>query len=256
MKSARPFYHEFAWAYDLLQTEPIAARVEFIEAILSRNGIAAGSKVLDAGCGTGHYAVELAKRGFKVCGVDRSPELIAVARNREVTAANLPAFVIADLQQLSFARPFDVILCRGVLNDFIVDAGRGSIFRQFAMWLRPGGILIFDVREWTGTFARYTKNSLYRRTVELPNSVLHFQSETVLDDRSRRLLLRERFDMERAGERTSTENDFAMRAWTLEEIAVCVQAAGLEEIATYPTYGETDRAWSDRVVIIARKNPF
>jgi SAM-dependent methyltransferase len=188
-----------------------------------------------------------------VCGIDRSPELIAVARNREVTGADLPEFAIGDLLKLSFARPFDVVLCRGVLNDFVVDASRSSIFRQFAIWLRPGGILIFDVREWTRTLARYTKNSLHRRTVELANGVLHFQSETVLDNGSRRLLIRERFEMDREGGRIATENDFAMRAWTLEETAACLQAVGLEEIATYPTYGETDRAWSDRVVVIARK---
>src|SRR6266498_2893838 len=122
MKSPRPFYHEFAWAYDLLQTEPITARVDFIEVILSRSGIPTGCRFLDAGCGTGRYAVEFAKRGFKVCGVDRSPELIAAARNREVTAGNPPEFVIADLLELSFAQPFDVVLCRGVLNDFVADA--------------------------------------------------------------------------------------------------------------------------------------
>ena len=97
MRSRRPFYHEFAWAYDLLQPEPITARIEFIEAILSRSGIPTGGRFLDAGCGSGRYAVEFAKRGFKVCAVDRSAELIASARSREDNGANPPEFVIADL---------------------------------------------------------------------------------------------------------------------------------------------------------------
>jgi ubiquinone/menaquinone biosynthesis C-methylase UbiE len=59
MNSDRPFYNEFAWAYDLLQAEPIVTRVDFMEGLLSRNGILHGSKILDAGCGTGRYAVEL-----------------------------------------------------------------------------------------------------------------------------------------------------------------------------------------------------
>jgi len=51
--SERPYYHEFAWAYDLLQTDPVAPRVDFIEGVLSKQGIRADSTILDAGCGTG-----------------------------------------------------------------------------------------------------------------------------------------------------------------------------------------------------------
>ena len=86
MSVARPYYHEFAWAYDLLQTDPVAPRVEFVEALLSNQGIGVNSTILDAGCGTGRYTVELGKRGYQVCGVDRSPELIAVAQSRATDA--------------------------------------------------------------------------------------------------------------------------------------------------------------------------
>jgi 2-polyprenyl-3-methyl-5-hydroxy-6-metoxy-1,4-benzoquinol methylase len=142
MDSPRPYYHEFAWAYDLLQPEPIVSRVDFIAATLTRQGISAAAAVLDAGCGTGRYVVELAKRGYRVCGVDRSAELIGVAQNRPQDVANCPQFVISDLLQASFPQPFDAVLCRGVLNDFVEATDRGSIFRRFALWLRPGGILI------------------------------------------------------------------------------------------------------------------
>jgi 2-polyprenyl-3-methyl-5-hydroxy-6-metoxy-1,4-benzoquinol methylase len=61
----------------------VAPRVEFIEEVLSGQGIAAGARVLDAGCGTGRYSAELAKRGFRVSGVDRSAELIEMAEKKE-----------------------------------------------------------------------------------------------------------------------------------------------------------------------------
>jgi hypothetical protein len=51
--SERPYYHDFAWAYDLLQTDPIAPRVDFIEGVLRAQGIHADSAILDGGCGTG-----------------------------------------------------------------------------------------------------------------------------------------------------------------------------------------------------------
>jgi len=81
--AARPFYHEFAWAYDLLVAPPVADdECEGMAAWLARRGVRPPAAVLDAGCGTGRYAVELARHGFVVTGVDRSPE------DRIVTAAS------------------------------------------------------------------------------------------------------------------------------------------------------------------------
>jgi 2-polyprenyl-3-methyl-5-hydroxy-6-metoxy-1,4-benzoquinol methylase len=249
----RSYYHEFAWAYDLLQTDSVAPRVDFIQAVLSRNEITANSTVLDAGCGTGRYATELAKRGFHVFGVDQSAELIAIARNRESDVVERPQFVIADLLVASFPTLFDAILCRGVLNDFVEDGDRRCIFRRFETWLRPGGILIFDTREWTRTLERYTKGPLHRRTVGLPTGKLEFQSETVLDLESRQLRIREHFNLERNGVQTSSENDFVMRCWTPGEIAIHLSEARLDLMATHSTYGEDDVAWSDRLVVVALK---
>jgi ubiquinone/menaquinone biosynthesis C-methylase UbiE len=42
--------------------------------------VIAGTRVLDAGCGTGRVAVELAARGFDVVGADVDPSMLAVAR--------------------------------------------------------------------------------------------------------------------------------------------------------------------------------
>jgi SAM-dependent methyltransferase len=253
MDFSRPYYHEFAWAYDLLQTDPVAPRVDFIQAVLSRNGITANATVLDAGCGTGRYATELAKRGFHMFGVDQSAELIAIAQNRESDVVERPRFVVADLLAASFPTLFDAILCRGVLNDFIEDGDRSCIFHEFDTWLRPGGILIFDVREWARTLERYTKRPLQRREVQLPTGKLEFQSETALNLESRQLRIRECFNLEQNGVQTSTENDFVMRCWTPDEIAIHLSEAGLDPIATHPTYGKDDLAWSDRRVVVALK---
>ncbi|HYL75304.1 MAG TPA: class I SAM-dependent methyltransferase [Bryobacteraceae bacterium] len=253
MDSRRPYYHQFAWAYDLLQTDPVAPRVDFIQSVLSHHHIATNASILDAGCGTGRYAAELAKRGFSVSGVDQSEDLIAVARQRDPEAAPRPEFAVANLLEASFPIPFDAILCRGVLNDFVDDSARRTVFQNFSTWLRPGGLLVFDVREWTRTLDRYRRNPSHRRTVALPDGVLAFESETGLNVELRQLHIRERFDVEQAGVRTITENDFTMRCWTPNEIASCLSATGLDEIATPTTYGDQDRAWSDRLVLVARK---
>src|SRR6202030_979493 len=70
----RPYYHRFGWAYDLLNAEPIEARIQFVVAELERRGVRPPDQILDAGCGTGRYAIDLSARGFRVSGVDQSPE--------------------------------------------------------------------------------------------------------------------------------------------------------------------------------------
>jgi SAM-dependent methyltransferase len=253
MSSSRAYYHEFAWAYDLLQADPVTSRVDFIQAVLNGNGISSGAHILDAGCGTGRYAAEFSKRGLQVCGVDRSPDLITVARSREISAADHLHFVIADLLDVLFAHPFDAILCRGVLNDFVDDASRESIFRRLGLWLRPAGILIFDVREWVRTAARYTKDSSHFKELEIPNGRLQFRSETVLVHESHQLRISERFEIEQNEVRASSQNEFTMRCWTSDEIARYLAVASLDRLSISASYGESDRAWSDRLVVIARK---
>jgi len=69
MSGSRPFYHGFAWAYDLLVSEPIDARTPAIVSLLCERGMRPWMEMLDAGCGTGWYASELAIRGFRVFGL-------------------------------------------------------------------------------------------------------------------------------------------------------------------------------------------
>lgn len=76
----RPFYAEYAWAYDLLIDRPVQKECGALVDWLNARGVFPGAAVLDAGCGTGRYAHELARRGYVVHGVDASPEFIAQAR--------------------------------------------------------------------------------------------------------------------------------------------------------------------------------
>jgi hypothetical protein len=112
----RPFYGEFAWAYDYLIERPVADECAAMTTALARRGIVPPASLLDAGCGTGRYAVELARRGFAVTGIDRSPALLAEARRRPVETAARVRFESGDLLELPAGTDLDAIVCRGVLN--------------------------------------------------------------------------------------------------------------------------------------------
>lgn len=249
----RPYYHRFAWAYDLLNAEPIAQRVNFIIAELRQRGVQPPAKILDAGCGTGRYAIDLAARGFAVLGVDQSTELTDIARKKTHACTLNIAFSVADLREFDVPGQFMAVLCRGVLNDITRDIDRERIFHRFAQWLPTGGVLIADVRDWEKTAERYEANSSTRREVRLKDdSVLIFTSQTSLDYAAHRLCVRERFEHQNGAQSEVDENEFSMRCWS--RIELCERMTNrFEDIAIQTTYGENDTKWKDRLVVIAKR---
>lgn len=103
--------------------------------------------VLDAGCGTGRVAIELARRGAAPIGVDRDPDLLAAARAK---APDLP-WVAADLVALGAvvpARSVDLAVLAGNVLIF-VDAGtERAVLGAVAATVRSGGLVVagFQVR--------------------------------------------------------------------------------------------------------------
>jgi SAM-dependent methyltransferase len=246
----RPFYGDFAWAYDLLVARPVAEECARVALIFSKRGVPSGARVLDAGCGTGRYAIELARHGYRVIGVDRSSHLIAIARRRS------SGFVLADLLALPVRRCHGGILCRGVLNDVLDDDDRGAVMRAFADALDDGGVLVLDVRDWEATVRDKTAEPVLERTVETEHGRLTFHSDTRLEHATRRLLIAERHVLVTdTGTRTESY-DFVMRCWTRAELDERLAEAGFVSVQYRGGYDSTVPAGStDRLVVVASRAP-
>lgn len=103
--------------------------------------------VLDAGCGTGRVAIELARRGHYVVGADRDASMLAVARRRaeEAAEASVPlqvSFVEADLVGLDLGIDFDVVLMAGNVPHFAEPGTEPELVAGVARHVRPGGLLV------------------------------------------------------------------------------------------------------------------
>jgi SAM-dependent methyltransferase len=73
------------------------------EACVERVGLAPGMEVLDVACGAGNATIPAARAGARVTGVDFSPELLAIARERAADALVEVEWVEADVQEMPFA---------------------------------------------------------------------------------------------------------------------------------------------------------
>jgi SAM-dependent methyltransferase len=94
--------------------------------------------VLDAGCGTGRVAIELARRSVAVVGVDRDPDMVEVARAK---APEL-RWVVADLADLALPDRFDVVVLAGNVVPYIGPDRRAAAVAACARHLHPGGVLV------------------------------------------------------------------------------------------------------------------
>ena len=103
-----------------------------------------GLRVLDAGCGDGRWALEFAARrpGWCVVGVDRDAAAISRAEAaRDRLQLSNASFVVGDFRGVCFSSGFDVVLSIASAH-YLAAAGEGPpLFRSFAAWLRPQGLL-------------------------------------------------------------------------------------------------------------------
>jgi SAM-dependent methyltransferase len=242
----RPFYGEFAWAFDLLIDRPVQRECSTIATWLVERGVVPGATLLDAGCGTGRYAIELGRRGYVVHGIDVSVDLLEQARRSLGEPSPQVSFTVGDVLALPASR-YDAILCRGVLNDLLDEDARRSAFASFGRALRDGGVLILDVREWHATATRKTREPLFRKRVDTDRGKLTFTSVTELDVPSRLLVVRERHTLEANGRERSSDYAFVMRCWTPVELQSLLRLNGFGSVAYFGAYdpalapGVTDR---------------
>jgi ubiquinone/menaquinone biosynthesis C-methylase UbiE len=108
--------------------------------VLELLGDAAGKDVLDAGCGTGRYALRLAQAGARVCGLDGCEEMLAVARRKAAEAGLEIDLRLGDVTHLPYPDAcFDIAICALTLCH-VADI-RGAV-AELARVLRPGGRLV------------------------------------------------------------------------------------------------------------------
>lgn len=132
--------HEFeqyrSYADELTRNE-----VDFIEQALTLQD---GCAIIDVACGGGRHALELARRGYSVEGIDASAALVAYAAKRAYEDASRARFVQGDMRTLDNTQQFDAALVMNSSLGFFEDAVNQTTLGKIADVLVDGGKILLQ----------------------------------------------------------------------------------------------------------------
>ncbi len=104
--------------------------------------------VLDAGCGTGRVAIELAARGIDVVGVDLDPVMLDAARQKapELLWIEHDLIDVHVRDAVGVTRLFDIVALPGNVMIFVTPGTEAEVVSNLARHVRPGGFMIAGFR--------------------------------------------------------------------------------------------------------------
>jgi SAM-dependent methyltransferase len=242
----RPTFLEL---YERADSELAVRQVERILRLLGgeTGALRPPALILDVCCGYGRHSIELARRGFRVVGVDISAVQVGHARQKAAAAGTAPGLVIGDARALPVRGPFDAAINMFLsFGYFATDAENQAMLDAIARALRPGGRLLVD---------------FWNREHEIRS----FQP-TVVDKRGDGIIEVEDWTFDPLAGRLNWTNtvifpdgrreswEHSMRAFTVAEVKQMLEAAGFRLVAVYGGLeGEAYTMDSEAAVFVAER---
>jgi SAM-dependent methyltransferase len=248
-------YHDFARFYAEGGWSRYSAQmVRMLPAVMERFGLWP-RKVLDLACGDGTFAVAMAGRGLQVTGIDLSPRMLELARERAETEGVRVRFLQQDMRSLRLRGRFDLVTCWfDSLNYLLEIDGLAQAFTGVSRLLDDNGVFIFDMNTIRGLAVEWVREPSY---VHLDSGHSFLVSVPEYDDAARIASLHIT-GFSREGDRwVRMDEVHRERGYTLREIRGCLKKAHLREMACWASLDRMDRPGrgTARVWFVVRRQP-
>jgi SAM-dependent methyltransferase len=232
-----------------------AAEAEYVDALIQRWAPGARS-LLDLGCGTGRHAVEFARRGYTVFGVDRSAEMLVRAHEQR---ARLPpglgerlVFAHHEIRGLQLDRAFDCVTALfHVVSYQISNEDVLAAFAAAKAHLRENGLFVFDC--WYGPGVLSDQPVRRTKALRQGEQQLLRIAEPTMHINANLVDVSYRFVLEEGGGAPPAEfgETHRMRYFFAPELALALQMTGFKMAALieWMSEHEPDRATWNAVVV-------
>jgi SAM-dependent methyltransferase len=213
-----------------------------IERVIKLTGVSYGA-ALDMGCGAGRHTIALARKGFRVTGVDQSQFLLEKAS--EKSTGILVEYVHADMREFSRPGAFDLAVSMYTsFGYFDTREEDSAVLRNLRASLRPGGVVVMDLSS-AESIALLTSRTWW---VDRPNGeilVLHSEPAADWSRLDNHWLIVN-------GERVR-RFDFDFHLYTARELRAAMEQAGFSSIRMFGSLAGTPYdATATRLVAVAK----
>jgi SAM-dependent methyltransferase len=234
-------YERLSRVYDLEWSDFSIHYVEIIKGLFEERHIDRAN-ILDLACGTGTLILALAGRGHACFGIDQSPEMIAIARDKARGYSGIN-FAVQDMQNLQVEDRFDLVVCTFDSLNYLTDFNDvRNTFKSAVVVLDKGGLFIFD----SNTNLMYRNNDHFTHAFDFGKG---------------RLIQRMHYDLKTNVAETVFEFQdgdreiHLQRPYGLTELKPVLRHTGFSIVSTYAGFKrEKYTMKSERLICIAEKS--
>ena len=133
------------WYDDLTEEIPYGQFAEYYKKIFLQNG-SDFHLLLDLCCGTGTLTCKMAEAGYEMIGTDGSAEMLSMAMNKAYSCSTPPLFLCQQAEELDLYGTVDAAYSSLDSINYIPPDVLPEVFRRLSLFIRPGGLFIFDIR--------------------------------------------------------------------------------------------------------------
>jgi 2-polyprenyl-3-methyl-5-hydroxy-6-metoxy-1,4-benzoquinol methylase len=224
---------------ELLTPERTDQEVDFLKRELELDR---PMEILDMACGFGRHANRLAALGHIVSGVDLAPGFLEIARKEALSLGVAVNYRQGDMRELNDLARYDRVLLLFTAFGYFEDHENIRVLRNIARALKPGGWLIFDIRNRDSLFKDFMPYIVTEKDGNLLIDRQSFDSHTGFLY-NRRIVIRN-------GVRR--DKPFFVRMYNLNEIQALLAEAGLKIVKMYGGWDSSPiSSESRRMIIIA-----
>lgn len=140
-------YDPFSWFYERYWCDEVPPAIFTVIERLLLPRLDSKSRILDLCCGTGYTVARLAKKGYRVTGLDGSEQMLSFAKLN----ARRSRFVLADARSFNLPQSFDAAVSTfDSLNHLMTFAELEAAMTNVYRALVPGGLFLFDMNMESG----------------------------------------------------------------------------------------------------------